>query len=109
MCRLFRQEDRWRLPSSKRICFRWSPDAGSWKPRIFRASSPSSRRTGHVLPVEETTFFLSRITFLATPKPGMAIWREKLFVVLSRNTQRASSYFHLPAEQVVEIGLVLEI
>ncbi len=64
---------------------------------------------GHVLPVEDTTFFLSRITFLATPKPGMAIWREKLFVVLSRNTQRASSYFHLPAEQVVEIGLVLEI
>jgi len=39
----------------------------------------------------------------------MAIWREKLFVVLSRNTQRASSYFHLPSEQVVEIGLVLEI
>ncbi len=64
---------------------------------------------GHVLPVEDTTFFLSRITFLATPKPGMAIWREKLFVVLSRNTQRASSYFNLPAEQVVEIGLVLEI
>ena len=64
---------------------------------------------GHVLPIQDTTFFLSRITFLATPKPGMAIWREKLFVVLSRNTQRASSYFHLPSEQVVEIGLVLEI
>jgi KUP system potassium uptake protein len=64
---------------------------------------------GHVLPIQETTFFLSRITFLATPKPGMAIWREKLFVLLSRNTQRASSYFHLPAQQVVEIGLVLEI
>ena len=64
---------------------------------------------GHALPVQDTTFFLSRITFLATPKPGMAIWREKLFVVLSRNTQRASSYFHLPSEQVVEIGLVLEI
>ena len=64
---------------------------------------------GHIIPIEETTFFLSRITFLATPKPGMAIWREKIFVFLSRNTQRASSYFHLPAEQVVEIGLVLEI
>ncbi len=64
---------------------------------------------GDTLPVEETTFFLSRLTFLATPKPGMAIWREKIFVFLSRNTQRASSYFHLPAEQVVEIGLVLEI
>ena len=64
---------------------------------------------GHALPVQDTTFFPQRITFLATPKPGMAIWREKLFVVLSRNTQRASSYFHLPSEQVVEIGLVLEI
>ena len=64
---------------------------------------------GHSIPVDETTFFLSRLTFLATPKPGMAIWREKIFVFLSRNTQRASSYFHLPADQVVEIGLVLEI
>ena len=64
---------------------------------------------GHLLPVNETTFFLSRITFIATPKPGMAIWREKLFVLLSRNTQRASSYFHLPSDQVIEIGLVLEI
>ena len=61
------------------------------------------------IPFGDTTFFLSRLTFLATPKPGMAIWREKIFVFLSRNTQRASSYFQLPAEQVVEIGLVLEI
>ena len=64
---------------------------------------------GHIIPLEETTFFLSRLTFLATPKPGMAIWRENIFVFLSRNTQRASSYFHIPAEQVIEIGLVLEI
>ena len=61
------------------------------------------------IPTADTTFFLSRLTFLATPKPGMAIWREQIFVFLSRNTQRASSYFQLPSEQVVEIGLVLEI
>lgn len=64
---------------------------------------------GCEIPLQETSFFLSRLGFLATPKPGMAIWRERIFVFLSRNTQRASSYFHLPAEQVVEIGLVLEI
>jgi KUP system potassium uptake protein len=64
---------------------------------------------GYEIPLQETSFFLSRLGFLATPKPGMAIWRERIFVFLSRNTQRASSYFHLPAEQVVEIGLVLEI
>jgi len=39
----------------------------------------------------------------------MAIWRERIFVFLSRNTHRASSYFQLPWEQVLEIGLVLEI
>ena len=33
----------------------------------------------------------------------------RLFVLLSRNSQRASSFFHIPAEQVVEIGVVVEI
>lgn len=66
-------------------------------------------KVGLVIPLTQTTFFLSRLTFLATPKPGMALWREKMFVFLSRNSQRASSFFHLPSEQVVEIGLVLEI
>jgi KUP system potassium uptake protein len=39
----------------------------------------------------------------------MQIWREKIFVFLSRNTQRASSFFRIPSDQVIEIGLVLEI
>ena len=64
---------------------------------------------GYEIPLQETSFFLSRLGFLATPKPGMALWRERIFVFLSRNTQRASSYFRIPAKQVVEIGLVLEI
>jgi KUP system potassium uptake protein len=64
---------------------------------------------GLQVPLEETTFFLSRLTFLATPKPGMALWREHLFVFLTRNSQRSSSYFRLQPEQVVEIGLVVEI
>ncbi len=33
----------------------------------------------------------------------------RLFVFLSHNSQRASSFFHIPAEQVVEIGVVVEI
>ena len=84
-----------------RCGFMESPDI----PRILQRLSAM----GHDIPLASTTFILSRLTFLATPKPGMAIWREKIFVFLSRNTQRASSYFHIPVEQVVEIGLVLEI
>lgn len=67
------------------------------------------RAQGLDVDLEQATFFLSRVNSLATPKPGMALWRERLFVFLSRNSQRASSFFHIPAEQVVEIGVVVEI
>ena len=46
---------------------------------------------------------------LATKKPGMAIWREKLFARMSRNAQRAASYFNIPSERVVEIGAQIEL
>ena len=59
--------------------------------------------------VQQATFFFSRLTFLATPKPGMALWRERLFVFLARNSTRASSYFRIPSEQVIEIGWIIEI
>ena len=60
-------------------------------------------------PVMETTYVLGRETLLATPRPGMAIWREKLFAFLSRNAQRATTYFHLPANRVIEIGVQVEL
>jgi KUP system potassium uptake protein len=59
--------------------------------------------------LQDTTFFLSRINSLATPKPGMALWREHLFVFLSRNSRRTSSFFGIPSEQTVEIGVVVDI
>src|SRR5262249_19247936 len=34
---------------------------------------------------EEVTYLLGRETLLATERPGMALWREKLFDFLSRN------------------------
>jgi K+ transporter len=40
---------------------------------------------------------------------GHALWRERLFVFLARNSQRSSSYFRIPPEKVIEIGLVIEI
>jgi len=59
--------------------------------------------------LSETTFFLGRETMLATKEPGMAIWREKLFVRMSRNAQRAAAYFHIPSDRVVEIGTQIEL
>ena len=64
---------------------------------------------GEGFDIEETTFFLGRETMLATQKPGMAIWREKLFARMSRNSRRAASYFHIPSGRVVEIGTQVEL
>ncbi len=67
------------------------------------------RLQGLIVPLEDTTFFLSRINTLATSKPGMALWREHLFVFLARNSRLASSFFSIPSHQVVEIGIVVDI
>ncbi|MFB6264135.1 MAG: potassium transporter Kup [Bradymonadaceae bacterium] len=64
---------------------------------------------GEGFTLDETTFFLGRETLLATERPGMAIWREKLFARMSRNARKASRYFQLPSDRVVEVGTQIEL
>ena len=56
-----------------------------------------------------TSFFLSRETILDTGKARMTRWRKWLFAVLARNASTATSYFGLPANRVVELGMQVEI
>jgi KUP system potassium uptake protein len=57
----------------------------------------------------ETSFFLARQTLITSPKPGMAIWREKLFAWMLRNAESAMEFFKLPPNRVVELGSQVEI
>jgi len=57
----------------------------------------------------QTSFFLSRQTLLPSSKPGMAIWREKLFAWMLRNAASAMEFFKLPTNRVVELGSQVEI
>jgi KUP system potassium uptake protein len=57
----------------------------------------------------DTSFFLSRQTLIASARPGMAIWREKLFAWMLRNAESAMEFFRLPHNRVVELGSQLEI
>ncbi|MEM7779833.1 MAG: potassium transporter Kup [Pseudomonadota bacterium] len=56
-----------------------------------------------------TSFFLSRQTLLASDKPGMPIWREKIFAWMLRNSASAMDFFKLPTNRVVELGSQVEI
>ena len=66
-------------------------------------------REGFVFDMMQTSFFVSRETLIPTVKAGMALWREKLFVSMSKNATKASEFFQVPTNRVVELGTQVEL
>jgi len=56
--------------------------------------------------MSKLTYFLGKEQILPTDKDesAMAKWRDKLFSVLVRNEQRATAFFGLPPDRVIEVG-----
>jgi KUP system potassium uptake protein len=67
-----------------------------------------ARERGVPIDPDDVTYFLGRETILVTRRRGMAIWRENLFVIMARNAVRATAFFRLPPERVVELGVQVE-
>jgi KUP system potassium uptake protein len=67
------------------------------------------RQDGIDIDPAQSTFFVGRETLLATDRPGMALWRERLFALLSRNARRATKFFRLPTDRVCELGSEIEL
>lgn len=63
---------------------------------------------GPIKPMD-TSYFLARQTLIASSRPGMAIWREKLFAWMVRNAESAMEFFKLPTNRVIELGSQVEI
>ena len=66
-------------------------------------------RAGGPFRAMETSYFLARQTLIASSRPGMAIWREKLFAWMVRNAESAMQFFKLPTNRVIELGSQVEI
>ncbi len=66
-------------------------------------------RCGFGFDMMDTSFFVSRETLIATVTPGMALWRERLFVSMSRNAVKATDFFRIPTNRVVELGTQVEL
>ncbi len=84
-----------------RYGFMQEPDVPATLARVS-GCGPAFRMT-------ETSFFLSRQTLLASDRPGMAIWREKLFAWMMQNAESPMQFFRLPTNRVVELGSQVEI
>ena len=57
----------------------------------------------------DTTFFVSRESIVATDRPGMPLWRDKLFAFLARNASSATAFFRIPGNRLIELGTQVEI
>ncbi|MBA2077676.1 potassium transporter Kup [Rhodanobacter sp. PCA2] len=67
-------------------------------------------RAGLPFDMMDTTFFLSRENIVADKRrPGMALWRDKLFVFMARNALPATAYFQIPGNRLIELGAQVEI
>ena len=86
-------------------------------PDILQALAPY----GISARVSETTFYLGRETLLPTKASKarkaalsgkglwMAVWRKKIFMVMTNNAKSATSFFGLPPNRVVELGAQVQI
>ena len=59
--------------------------------------------------LSNTTFFLGRETLISIKKKGFNLLRDKLFIFMSNNAQRATEFFQIPANRVFEVGTQVEL
>ena len=101
-----------RVPISERVSI--EPLGGSFQRVLLRfgfMETPNvpkalglARKEGLSFDIMSTSFFLSRRSVRPDPRSGMPAWQDRLFILLARNADDASSYFQLPTDRVVEIG-----
>jgi KUP system potassium uptake protein len=65
---------------------------------------------GEPFDMMSTSFFLGRQKLIpAKERPGMAIWRERLFAWMSKSSEGAMEYFQLPTNRVIELGSQMQL
>lgn len=65
---------------------------------------------GLMVNLDTATFYIARETLVPSlRRPGMMLWREKLFSFMTRNALPATDFFRIPPERVVELGIRIEI
>ena len=68
-----------------------------------------SREQGLEIKAEEASFFLGREKLSMGEKPRMRPWRSSLFSFMSRNAMDSSSFFGIPPDRIIEVGVRLEL
>ncbi|MDQ4086796.1 MAG: potassium transporter Kup [Pseudomonadota bacterium] len=103
------EQERFRLEDLGQGFFRLVVRYGFMQETDVPAALAKVEKCGPEFKMMDTSFFLARQTLITSPKPGMAVWREKLFAWMLRNAESAMEFFKLPPNRVVELGSQVEI
>jgi KUP system potassium uptake protein len=113
----FQMEDVPRVPNLEKI--RLEKLGGGLHRLIARYGFMEDPRLKHVLTLargqgldlnpETASFYIGRENLVYAETPTMAHWQAGLFIFMTRNAADATSFFELPADRVIEIGVRLEI
>ena len=68
-----------------------------------------ARGQGLDLSPETTSFYIGRENLVIAENSAMARWRAGLFIFMSRNAADAASFFNLPPDRVIEVGVRMAI
>ncbi|MEU9805937.1 KUP/HAK/KT family potassium transporter [Mycobacterium sp. NPDC050853] len=64
---------------------------------------------GQPIPIDEATYFLSKLELQKGTAPTMARWRKQLFLATSHITADAAEYFGLPRDRTVVMGSRIDV
>jgi KUP system potassium uptake protein len=78
------------------------------KPNV-EATLALAREKGVEIKSEGTSFFLGGAKIIIGDQPKMSRWRSALFLFLFKNSMDASSYYEIPSNQVIEVGVQFEL
>jgi KUP system potassium uptake protein len=77
-------------------------------PRLLQLSHKEGLETD--IDLDNPSYYLSQITIIPSDKAdGLARWRKRLFVTISRNSASPVEYFGLPDDRVVTMGSHIEL
>ena len=75
-----------------------------------RGAGAGAASRGCAIDRDDVTYFLGRETVIVTQDPGHGDrGGRRLFVLMARNAVRATAFFRLPPDSVVELGVQVEI
>jgi KUP system potassium uptake protein len=65
----------------------------------------------HGLDIDPRTasYFLGRRAIRTSPRSGLPFWQQRLFIMLANQSSRATGFYRIPPDRVVELGMQLSV